>query len=201
MRTILLLNRKAIVKLGACADGLDLFDAIKAGQDDERAKAGRGPRRSLRLQWDLLPQLWMATAYPSFFYWLISVGAIGPVHAKRNARLDGARLDGASLDGARLDGARLVGARLDGARLDGASLDGASLVGASLVGASLVGASLDGARLDGARLDGASLDGASLDGASRRASDPAIPGWRLAGCGCCLERIPAAASAVQGAPS
>jgi uncharacterized protein YjbI with pentapeptide repeats len=226
MRAILLLNRKAIVNLGACSRGRDLFDAIKAGQDEERAKVGRGPRRSLRLRWDLLSQLWMATVYPSFFSWLIDVGAIGPVHAKRYASLDGASLDGASLvgarlvgarlDGASLDGARLVGAslvgaclvgaslvgaRLDGARLDGASLDGARLDGARLDGASLDGASLDGASLDGARLDGASLDGArldgaSLDGASRRCTDAPIPGWRLARCGCCLEAIPAEAPAV-----
>jgi hypothetical protein len=213
MRTILRLNRKALVGLNACSDGLALFDSIKAGQDDIRALAGRQPRRSLRLEWNLVTQIWMATAYPGFHSWLITVGAIGPVHSKYGANLYGANLDGANLsranlsranlDGANLDGANLDGANLYGANLDGANLsranlsranlDGANLSRANLSRANLSRANLDGANLSRANLYGANLDGANLDGARWNSSLPIPSGWRLKGCKCCLERVPAEA--------
>jgi hypothetical protein len=221
MRTILRLTRSTIVSLGACQDGLALFDDIKAGQDDVRALAGRQPRRALRLQWDLVSQIWMAQAYPGFFRWLVGVGAIGPVHAKHRANLYGANLTRANLYGANLTGANLDGANLTGANLYGANLTRANLTRANLYGANLYGANLNGANLDGANLYGANLTranlyganltranlyganltratlyGANLYGANRRSGDPVIPGWRLKSCGCCLEAIPAEPPAV-----
>ena len=51
---VIRIKREKLVKLGACAEGLALFDAIKAGQDEVRARKGRKPRASLRLAWSCL---------------------------------------------------------------------------------------------------------------------------------------------------
>ena len=122
---IIQLRRADLEREGACREGLALFDAIKAAQDDVRRATGRKPRRSLRVRWTLTHQLWMATAYPQFFGWLGDVGLLPRAHAR-----SGANLGGANLYGANLYGANLVRANLDGANLDGANLCGANLCGA-----------------------------------------------------------------------
>jgi uncharacterized protein YjbI with pentapeptide repeats len=190
---IVRLTRKRLVKMGACKGGLALFDAIKRGQDEVRARKGRPPRTAVRLRLTLLHQLWLATARPSFMSWLVSHALLPRVHARYGANLRGANLRGANLYGANLRGADLYGANLRGADLRGANLRGADLCGADLYGADLRGANLYGANLRGANLRGANLRGADLYGARWRA--PATPpeGWRIAGCGCCLERVPAQA--------
>jgi uncharacterized protein YjbI with pentapeptide repeats len=187
---------------------LALFDAIKRGQDEVRARKGRPPRTAVRLRLTLLHQLWLATAHPSFMSWLVSHALLPRVHARYGANLYGANLRGANLRGADLRGANLYGADLYGADLYGADLRGADLRGANLYGADLYGANLYGANLYGADLYGADLYGANLRGANLYGANlyganlygarwraPATPpeGWRIAGCGCCLERVPAQA--------
>ena len=174
---IIQLRRADLEREGACREGLALFDAIKAAQDDVRRATGRKPRRSLRVRWTLTHQLWMATAYPQFFGWLGDVGLLPRAHARSGANLGGANLVRANLDGANLVRANLYGANLVRANLVRANLYGANLVRAYLGGAYLVraylgGANLDGAylvraNLDGANLRSANLGGARLDGATR----------------------------------
>ncbi len=201
---ILMLDRRTLQEFGASEDDLALFDSIKLAQDDVRRASGQKPRRSLRVEWTLTAQLWAATAYPGFFGWLRDQGAVPPVHAERRANLYGANLiranlysanlEGAILEGANLEGAILIRANLFGANLIRAHLDGASLIRASLYGARLAGAHLDGANLYGANLDGANLDGVNLDGARHWPKSIELPsGWRVAGCGSCVERVPAQA--------
>jgi hypothetical protein len=189
MALILRLQRKALRQHDACESGLALFDSIKGLQDEARAEAGRKPRRALRVELTLLHQLWMATAYPAFMSWLIDVGLMPCVNGQR-ANLEGANLEGANLVRANLEGANLVGANLEGANLEGANLEGANLVRANLEGANL-----EGANLEGANLVGANLEGANLVRANRARSDIMPTGWQLAGCGCCLERVPVPAPA------
>ena len=186
---IIQLRRADLEREGACREGLALFDAIKAAQDDVRRATGRKPRRSLRVRWTLTHQLWMATAYPQFFGWLGDVGLLPRAHARSGANLGGANLCGANLCGANLVGANHCGANLGGANLYGANLYGANLGGANLYGANLGGANLVRANLDGANLDGANLCGANLCGARNWPASVPIPdGWRLCDQGCCLRR-------------
>ena len=126
--------------------GLELFDRIKSMQDDVRIAAGRRPRRCLRLRWTLIEQLWLATAYPSYFGWLCDAGLLPRVHAKHGANLGSANLRSANLYGADLYGANLGGADLRSADLRSANLGSANLYGADLYGADLYGANLGGAR-------------------------------------------------------
>ena len=95
--------RKTLVKLGACSEGLKLFDEIAALQDEA------DPRRlkRIRVQWGPLAELWLARD---------SRGHVGWLRRKKVVP----RID---LVGANLGGANLVGANLDGANLDGADLD------------------------------------------------------------------------------
>ncbi len=106
-------------KLRACADGPDngmaLFESLRKMQ---------GRKRSVRIVWDVLGQLWLATAYPSHSNWLYENGLIPKID------LYGANLRGADLGGADLGGADLGGADLRGADLGGADLGGADLRGA-----------------------------------------------------------------------
>ncbi|WCQ92562.1 pentapeptide repeat-containing protein [Sorangium sp. Soce836] len=200
------LTRQALTREGACSDGLALFDSIKALADEQRAAEGKPARRGLVVRWTRLHTLWAATAYPSFFGWLVGKGLVpganldganlagaylaGAYLARANldgANLDGANLARANLARANLDGANLAGAYLDGANLARANLAGAYLAGANLAGAYLAGANLAGANLDGAYLAGANLDGAYLAGARRRRTDPVLVGWEVVGdeCDCC----------------
>ena len=57
------LNRKALRDANACADGVQVFDAIVAMQ---------GRKHSIRTEWTLLHQLWFCQAYPSFASWVRS---------------------------------------------------------------------------------------------------------------------------------
>ena len=167
------LNRKDLEKRRACSKGLALFDSIKEMQDEIRTANGKQLRKSLKVEWSLLHQIWAATTWPEFMSWLITVGLTPCVNGA------GANLRGANLDGANLDGANLRGANLKGANLKGANLKVANLYGANLYGANL----------KGANLYGANLEGANLIRANRASNDPMPNGWRLAG-KCCLERIP-----------
>jgi len=137
---VIRIKRAKLVKLGACKEGLALFDAIKAGQDEVRARKGRKPRASLRLAWSLTAQLWAARDSGGFLGWLIDKGIAPRVSAGYGADLRGADLRGANLRGANLRGANLYGADLRGADLRGANLRGANLCGANLRGADLYGA-------------------------------------------------------------
>jgi uncharacterized protein YjbI with pentapeptide repeats len=170
---VVTITRRTLRAHGACSDGIKLFEALRLAQ---------GRRCSVRVTWDLLGQLWLAQAFPSFASWLREHGLTPQVSAP-NANLVGANLDGANLVGAYLAGAYLARAYLDGANLVGAYLVGANLVGANLVGAYLAGANLVGANLDGANLDGANLDGAYRPSVSWGYSD--LPdGWERDENGC-----------------
>ena len=142
---VIRIKREKLVKLGACAEGLALFDAIKAGQDEVRARKGRKPRASLRLAWSLTAQLWAARNSGGFFGWLVDKGLAPRVSAGYGADLRGADLRGADLSDANLSGADLYGVNLYGADLRGANLRGADLYGVNLYGANLRGADLYGA--------------------------------------------------------
>ena len=173
------LNRKDLKKRRACSKGLALFDLIKEMQDEIRTANGKQLRKSLKVEWSLLHQIWAATTWPEFMSWLIDAGLTPCVNAA-----------GANLQGANLRGANLYGANLWGANLRDANLRGANLQGANLRGANLEGANLYGANLEGANLYGANLIRANLIRANRASNDPMPNGWRLAACKCCLERIP-----------
>jgi len=169
---IIALQRKALESKRACPEGLRLFDAIKARQDDVRAKAGKPPRKGCVWRWTRLHVVWMAVAYPGFLAWMVQRDLF-PI-----ANLGGAYLEGAYLEGAYLEGAYLEGAYLEGAYLEGAYLKGANLVRANLRGAYLRGAYLEGAYLEGAYLKGAYLVRANLEGAYW-GDHPPPAGWRL----------------------
>jgi len=155
---LLTIRRKDLVTAGACKEGLALYDAIAAMQQETDARRGK----RIKVRWTRLHRLWIATAYPSFWAWLQDRG-IAPEISLRGADLRGADLRGAYLRGAYLYGADLYGADLRGADLYGADLRGADLYGADLYGAYLRGADLRGAYLGGADLCGADLRGADLD--------------------------------------
>ena len=124
------LNRKDLKKRRACGKGLALFDSIKEMQDEIRTANGKQLRKSLKVEWSLLHQIWAATTWPEFMSWLITVG-LTPCVNGAGANLRGANLDGANLDGANLQGANLYGADLQNANLDGANLYGADLQNAN----------------------------------------------------------------------
>ena len=83
--------RKTIVRLGACPNGLALFDAIASGQSEtdtlrrDRIKVAN---------WTVLHSLWLAHAQPGFCGWLRDQGLI-PIVNYRGADLGGADLGGA----------------------------------------------------------------------------------------------------------
>ncbi len=101
---IVTITRARLRELKACARGEDsgmaLFESLRRAQ---------GRKASVRIKWDLLSQLWLATAYPSQANWLWQNGLVPRI----------------CMNGANLYGANLYGANLDGANLDGANLDGA----------------------------------------------------------------------------
>jgi hypothetical protein len=136
---VVTITRKRLVELRACAEGKDsgmaLFESLRAMQ---------GRRHSVRIRLDLLAQLWLATACPGHYRWLVENGLL-PVLGMARADLAGANLDGADLAGANLARANLARANLDGANLDRAYLTGANLTGANLTRADLAGANLAGA--------------------------------------------------------
>ncbi|MEY5060626.1 MAG: hypothetical protein RIS45_547, partial [Planctomycetota bacterium] len=175
------ISRKDLVALDgtpACANGLVLFDAIKAEYDDARAKAGKPSRRGLTVTWTRAHQVWLAVVYPGFAAWLRDNG-LAPNVSLSGADLYGANLSGANLSGANLSGANLRGANLRGADLRGADLSSADLRDADLSSADLRDATLRGANLSGADLRGANLSGANLRGADL--SDALLPiGYRIA---------------------
>jgi hypothetical protein len=195
---VVTITRKRLVELRACAEGKDsgmaLFESLRAMQ---------GRRHSVRIRLDLLAQLWLATACPGHYRWLVENGLL-PVLGMARANLARAYLTGANLTRADLAGANLTRADLAGANLDGANLaranltranlDGANLTRANLARANLTRANLDGAYLTGANLaranltraylTGANLDRAYLDGANLTRADLAganLDGANLAG--------------------
>ena len=147
MSTIVFLHRDELTGEGACREGLALFDTIKALQDDERARAGRKPRRSLRLRWGLTEQLWLAKAYPSWAGWIRDAGLVPPCSGRRSEKRN---LRGADLSCANLSGAIIRGADLSCANLSGAIIRCANLSYADLHGANLRGANLQSANLQDA---------------------------------------------------
>ena len=178
------IRRSELVKHGACASGLALFDSIAALQsaDDPRRL------RRIRIPWCELADAWLAVGASGFVGWLRAKKLV-PIADLSGANLRGANLRGADLSGADLYGADLSGADLYGADLSDANLSGADLYSANLHGADLSGASLRGASLRGANLSDANLHGADLYGANlsdadlsdafRYSSDPGVPGWTL----------------------
>lgn len=134
--------RAALVRLGAPAAHLTLFDALAAFQPQA------DPRRlkRLRIRWTRLSQLWLAAVYPDLGAWLRRSGLVPTL----------------SFDGVDLRGIALPGADLSRTDFSGASLAGASLVGADLVDALLVSADLTAANLAGAKLVRANLTAADL---------------------------------------
>ena len=68
------LNREDLKKRRACSKGLALFDLIKEMQDEIRTANGKQLRKSLKVEWSLLHQIWAATTWPEFMSWLITVG-------------------------------------------------------------------------------------------------------------------------------
>jgi hypothetical protein len=82
----LTLYRRELVKAGACAEGLALFDFLRDAQ---------GRRHSVKVvDWTLLHTVWLATGSPSFGAWLRDRGLVP------SANLSGASLSGADLYGA-----------------------------------------------------------------------------------------------------
>jgi hypothetical protein len=97
----LMITRAHLEQLGACEDGLALYDSFAAGADE------------VSVVWDQLAQVWTSRAYPGFASWLRDTG-ITPWFTLRGADLRGADLRGADLRGADLRGADLSGADLSG---------------------------------------------------------------------------------------
>jgi hypothetical protein len=188
----LTITRDDLDRLGACADGLAMFDQLKTGQDDVRALRNLKPRRALRLRWGLLEQVWIAVSYPEFAGWLLDVGIVPPVYGRRadlyGANLDGANLYGANFTRADLARANLARANLEGANLYGANLARADLYGANLARADLESANLEGADLESANLARADLRRANLEGVIAPTAFEAPPGWAIdvLACGCCV---------------
>lgn len=112
------LDRATLGRHGACAGGLELFDALLAHQTEERARPvgpdgrprrARRPLRHLRVRWTPLHAVWCAGVYPEFSRWIYARGLIPQISLAR-ADLAGANLAGANLVGADLAGANLGGA-------------------------------------------------------------------------------------------
>ena len=121
--------RKTLVRHGACASGLALFDSIASMQPES------DPRRLRRIRiprWGALH--WIMLVQAGYGEWLAARGIVP------RADLYGANLSRANLTGANLTGADLYGANLRGAYLTGADLSRADLTGANLYGANLRGA-------------------------------------------------------------
>jgi len=121
--TRITITRAELVEHQACADGLDMYDAI--------ARELGTPDR-ITIEWSPLAWLWLG----SHAKWLHD-REIAPMPSFARADLRGANLDGAYLRGANLSGAYLCGAYLRGAYLSGANLSDANLRGAYLRGADL----------------------------------------------------------------
>jgi len=147
--------RKTLVRLGACEDGLALFDAIAAQQPD-----GRRDRICIA-RWTPLHGVWAWMTCAGFARWAEQHGIV----------------PSADLRGADLSDADLRYADLTDANLRDADLSGADLSDANLRGADLRYANLSDADLRGADLTGADLSRADLTDAYRGPSQP-IPGWR-----------------------
>lgn len=102
----LLLKRRDLVRAGACAEWLWVFDTICAMRGTEKAplvrlKSGRSVRRPswLRIELTPLTQLWLARDGIGALLWLREKGLLP------SANLSSANLYGANLYGANLSGA------------------------------------------------------------------------------------------------
>ena len=85
--------RKRMVRMGACKEGLDLFDAIALQQPKtDKLRANRIRVRN----WTILHQFWICSAYGSFAYWLRENGHI-PWIEQSSANLSSANLRSADL--------------------------------------------------------------------------------------------------------
>jgi hypothetical protein len=115
--------RKRMVRMGACKEGLDLFDAIALQQPKtDKLRANRIRVRN----WTILHQFWICSAYGSFAYWLRENGHI-PWIEQRSANLSSANLRSANLSSANLIWADLRSANLSSANLSSANLSSADL--------------------------------------------------------------------------
>ena len=176
---IVTITREQLTEARACPEGVALFDAIKKHQDEVRACSGKPRRKSLRIVWSRLAQVWMASAYPWAWGWARDMGILPAVP------LTGADLRGADLSDADLYGANLYGANLYGANLRDADLSGANLSDADLSGANLRDANLGGADLSGAYLGDADLSGADPETLKKRgavfddSTDPKLDLWSV----------------------
>ena len=119
---LVFITRARLVKLGACSDGLALFDSIASLHGNPDA---------ITIEWTPLAEAWFSLT--SFSGWARERGVI-PRVSLAYADLRGAYLRGADLRGANLYGANLSGAYLRGADLRGAYLRGAYLYGADMYG-------------------------------------------------------------------
>jgi len=117
---LVLITRARLIELGACSDGLALFDSIAAIHGNPDA---------ITIEWTPLAEVWFSIK--PFASWARERGVI-PRVSLAYADLRGADLSGAYLRGADLRGADLSGAYLRGAYLRGADLRGADLRGADL---------------------------------------------------------------------
>ena len=117
---VLTIRRADLVAARACAEWLNIFDAICALRGDDRAplvrRGGVSRRDAQRLRIELTPlaQLWMARDAYGAVSWLREKGVLGPVYAPR-LHAPGIDLSGADLTQATLSGAYLRGAYLSGA--------------------------------------------------------------------------------------
>ena len=184
MSTYVWIDRAQLTDERACEEGLALFDAVKAAQDDMRRSCGKAPRKKLRLEWSPIAYLWLECNGRGFASWLYGRGIVtmpsfeGANLASANlayVNIERANLTGANLASADLAGADLARANLDGANLTGANLEGAYLAGANLYSACLAGANLDGAYLTDANLDGANIERANLTGANLTGTRGVMP--------------------------
>ncbi len=116
-------HRAELVRLGACSEGLALFDTI--------AKHHKHGPSKIRLPWTTTHMVWLATAYPSFWSWARDLNVL-PSLALIRADLQRADLQRADLRNANLQRANLYGANLRSADLYGANLYGANLRSADL---------------------------------------------------------------------
>ena len=148
------ITRKQLESLGACADGLALFDSI--------ARLS-GKKRSITVEWSQLAEVWFS--FSKFASWARHNG-LAPSISLSQANLSRANLSSANLSRANLSSANLSGANLSGANLSRANLFWADLSGADLSWADLSGADLSWANLYGADLSRADLSWANLSSAN-----------------------------------
>ena len=146
------IHRKSLQDAGACADGLALFSRIAAMQPETDSRR----QDRIRVRWTRLHRVWLAAAYPSFWWWLYGNGFV-PESCLSGADMRGANLRSANLYGADMRSANLYGADMRSANLYGADLGGADMRGANLGGANLYGADMRSADLGGADMRGANL--------------------------------------------